>query len=231
MGLKRGGYLAPDNSRIICIYFIAPIFTALFSFKYSHAIKYWLPRSHANWLNFWVYTSTQGVSCNALVPCEKLVLLPPSTPARSIALLSTLTDIPVAADPSRDFELSAGQPMLGLPPRVIFLFPPRHGHPAPSKVEGSRWAARPNSVFTFNFPSALHFCYQTPRYLQPEYALHLIISSFQRHSHPKLLSGPILPPSSFFSQISVTYKFYSVFLSSLIVFCSHSLWDRYSCTV
>lgn len=53
--------------------------------------------------------------------CQKLVLLPPSAPARSIPLLSTLADFPVPADPGRAFELPGHQSVLGLPPHVICL--------------------------------------------------------------------------------------------------------------
>jgi len=84
-----------------------------------------------------------------------LVLFPPRTPARSIALLSALTDFPVAADPSGGFELLAGQPILSLPQHVIFvplLFCTQTswegslgGGADPGK--GSLRAARPNPVF------------------------------------------------------------------------------------
>lgn len=47
-GMKRSGYLKPDNSHIIPIYSTAPIFffAAVLSLTHSHAVRYQLPWSH-----------------------------------------------------------------------------------------------------------------------------------------------------------------------------------------
>lgn len=104
------------------------------------------------------YTSAPGVLHNTVILCKKLVLFPPSTPDRSIPLLSPLTVFPVATDPSWRFELLAHQPTLGLLLHVIFLSTPQQierslGSGADPGT-GSLQAARPSS----DFPIASAVC-------------------------------------------------------------------------
>lgn len=68
-GMKRSGYLKPDNSHIIPIYSTAPIFfAAVLSLTHSHAVRYQLPWSHTAvellGLNLW------GVRYSVLILCS-----------------------------------------------------------------------------------------------------------------------------------------------------------------
>lgn len=212
-GLKDSGYLPPDNSIFIHIYSIVTDFIAIFSLRYFHVLNYWLPRIHTAWVNFRDYTSARSVLCNAVILCKKLVLLPPSTPARSIPLLSPLTVFPVAADSSQSFEVLAHQPMLGLLPRVIFLLAPSTLPPCTQQIEGSLGAstdpgkgslqaARPSS----DFPIASAVCSVSANRSQETYSQRVLYTSLLAASKDILINK-----NCFLDQISLLQLLFTGF--------------------
>lgn len=215
MSLKGGGYLAPDNSRIICIYSIARIFTAcIFSEIFSHN-KVLTPTKSYCFVELLGLNKRSGCSVHCTCLLQEAGPRPTREPQLG-ASLSTLTHLPVTAHTCRDYELLACQPVLNLPHHVIVLSPLPDDHHAPQKA---------SSQTRLKLPCGSGIAPLLPADPQTPTAQVCFASCHQRL--PKMFSSKIAVwnnslSSSFFSKVSVKFKFYLVFfcwfVSSLIVF-------------
>lgn len=195
--VRRGPFVTRVRTAMVFWRHIIPALLAfvpqlpVFTFrKYRHAMKCWLPRSHTALLNF-VWLKELSTCFTPYTPLQEPGSLPSQRTSSGASRFSHR--LPSGSWSQRGSWSLGTSACAGVPPRC-----PRQPQRPPRRPGSGAGRARAAPAQRRPLRRRRRCCWQTPRYLQPDHALHyryliMIIRGFQRHSHDKLLPGPIFP--------------------------------------